>query len=343
MPSDHLNVPSSSSQAPLAPPPEPAAPPIRVVVHRGAAVHRWESTADALPLDESPGSPWLLIPPPARAVFDALSAAGIPLARTPFGPPLLGVKCGCNDAFILLASDRDDDLVDVRAGSKGVPLRHGVVERALVRPLVRGETLGPWRVAMREWILWTHGEPVGTADEPLPELPPHAARWLAPWRHRLAARSDTRGRGPWWALFRTESAHATAARVVWSDFGRAPRAIVLDVGDPIVPLNSCYVARCPSLLDAHALAALLNGPLAAAWLNVVAEPARGGYRRYLGWTVSLLPIPRDWPSARTSLALLSERAAGGAKVCRAELCEAAAAAYGVSPVTVAPLLAWAES
>jgi hypothetical protein len=337
MPSDGMNLPQP------VPPPEAPASPIRVVVHRGSAVHHWQVAADALPLDESRGSPWLFIPPPARAAFDALSDAGIPLGQTPFRQPLLGVKCGCNDAFIVLAPEGGGDLVEVRAGAKGVPMRHGMVERALLRPLVRGETLASWRVAVREWILWTHGEPVGGSDEPLQELPPHAARWLAPWRHRLAARTDTRGRGPWWALFRTESAQATAARVVWSDFGRAPRAIVLDIGDPVVPLNSCYVASCPSLLDAHGLAALLNGPLAAAWLNVVAEPARGGYRRYLGWTVSLLPIPRDWARVRAALAPLSERATGGAKVSRAELCEAAATAYGVSLASLAPLLAWADS
>ena len=47
--------------------------------------------------------------------------------------------------------------------------------------------------------------------------------------------------------------------------------------------------------------------------------------------------------ARTVLAPLSERATSGAKVCRTELCEAAAAAYGVSLASLAPLLAWADS
>ena len=30
---------------------------------------------------------------------------------------------------------------------------------------------------------------------------------------------------------------------------------------------------------------------------MLAEPARGGFRRFLGWTVSALPVPRDWPRA----------------------------------------------
>ena len=37
-------------------------------------------------------------------------------------------------------------------------------------------------------------------------------------------------------------------------------------------------------------------------LNALAEPARGGYRRYLGWTVGQFPLPRDWERARSVLA-----------------------------------------
>src|ERR671929_783018 len=108
------------------------------------------------------------------------------------------------------------------------------------------------------------------------------------------------------------------ARVVWADFGRAPQALVLQPGDATIALNSCYVLPCPTPEDAHAFAALLNSPLAAAWLNVLAEPARGGYRRYLAWTVALLPIPHDWPRARRMLAPLAERASGGDVVTQGE-------------------------
>lgn len=213
----------------------------------------------------------------------------------------------------------------------------------MLRPLVRGETLDPWRVVAEEWIVWTHAPAASGAVGPLAALPPHAAAWLAPWRHRLAARSDARGAAPWWSLFRTESADAARARVVWADVGRAPRAMVLPPGDATVPLNTCYVARAPSLADAHALAALLNGPVAAAWLNVLAEPAQGGYRRYLGWTVALLPLPRDWARARAFLAPIGERAFARESIPDAELRDAALAAYDLTAETVKPLLSWAAS
>src|SRR6185503_13978444 len=103
------------------------------------------------------------------------------------------------------------------------------------------------------------------------------ARWLSKWRRELVARTDARHGSRWWSLFRTESARSDRARVVWADVGREPRACVLPAGDATVALNTCYVARCSDQTDALALAALLNSPMARAWLNAVAEPARGGY------------------------------------------------------------------
>ena len=124
--------------------------------------------------------------------------------------------------------------------------------------------------------------------------------------------------------------------------GKAPRAAVIAPGDALVPLNSCYVVACDGEDDAYALAALLNSPVAAAWLNALAEPARGGYRRYLGWTVALLPMPRDWERARALLAPLAVRATAGDAPDDEELLRAVARAYRLRPTDLEPLLAWTE-
>jgi hypothetical protein len=89
---------------------------------------------------------------------------------------------------------------------------------------------------------------------------------------------------------------------VWADIGKTPRASVIDAGNDAVPLNSCYVIHANDQADAHALSALLNSKLIAAWLGLIAEPASGGYFRFMGWTMSLLPLPRDWTRARRILA-----------------------------------------
>src|SRR5262249_45078436 len=154
--------------------------------------------------------------------------------------------------------------------------REGVIEREHLRPILRGEGFIPWRASARgEAIVW----PLDTFGATLSRLPDDLAKWLAPWRRRLAVRSDVRGRARWWSVFRTEGAANDRPRVVWPDVARVPRAAVLDAGDPIVPLNSCYIVRAPTLEDALALAALLNAPVTGAWLRLLAEPARGSYAR----------------------------------------------------------------
>jgi hypothetical protein len=130
------------------------------------------------------------------------------------------------------------------------------------------------------------------------------------------------------------------ARVIWSDIGKKPRAFVLEAGDRTVPLNSCYVARSPSRDDALTLAAILNSPLAAAWLAAIAEPARGGYQRFLGWTVARLPLPRDWAHAVKLLAPISQSAIDGAPPDRATLTDLTIRAYRMKAADVSPLLIW---
>jgi hypothetical protein len=306
---------------------------LRVAVRRRSLEIEWSSPRASIRFDApDAASPWLLLPPDARTSFDRIRESGLPLSASSLGQPTLGVKCGCNDAFTVETLSWDDD------GARVTHLgRHGTIERELVRPLLRGEGVTCWESrASASAIVWTHD-----ADgAPLARLPTHAARWLAPWRARLAARTDLRGARSWWSLFRTEGADAEVARVVWSDFGRTPRAALLPAGDPTVPLNSCYVLPCTNPMDALALTAILNSALAAAWLNAIAEPARGGWHRYLAWTVSLLPLPHDWPRAREQLAPLTERALLGMVPGGQELLAAVCRAYRLTHAEVAPLLAW---
>jgi hypothetical protein len=243
------------------------------------------------------------------------------------------VKCGCNNAFIveLLEDDGANGLVRTAAGTTAV------VERSMLRPLLRGDNVRRWIADTSNLcIVWTH-DALGV---PLNALPPHAAALLTPWRRTLGKRTDALHAARWWSLFRTEAARYDRTRVVWSDIGREPRVAILDAGDPTVPLNSCYVIRCVDRRDAEAFAALLNGPLARAWLNAVAEPARGGYHRYLGWTMSLLPIPKDWPRARDVLAPLAVRGRTMSPPSESDLFDASLDAFRLERDAVEPLVEW---
>jgi hypothetical protein len=296
-------------------------PSFAAAVHSKKSVFQWQMKTAALPLDQSAGSPWLLLPPQVRDSFDTLTIAGTPLGMTEIGRPLLGVKTGCNSAFILDAS-------------KAARME---IEPALLRPVVRGESATRWRFEENsERILWTHSGDGSVARK----LPPGAASWLTRWRTTLERRADGRQSRQWWTLFRTEGASADFWRVVWGDFGKSPHSLLLEKGSDVVPLNTCYVLRCSSRADALALVALLNSPALASWLDAIAEPARGGYRRYLGWTVSLMPIPHDWPRAVEILAPFAEEALNGNPPNRRDLLNASLRAYRLRASNVEALISW---
>jgi hypothetical protein len=266
---------------------------VAVSVHRGSCSEEWDVDLSALTLDGTPGAPWLTLTPRVRLAFDRLRNAGDPLHKR-FGLPRLGVKSGCNAAFVVRILDTARTVAHV-VDADG---QTGTIELGLLRPVLRGDGVAIWHAgAPREWIIWTHAD----NGVPLERLPERTAQWLRRRYGALVARSDAARQKRWWSLFRIEAADWRRPRLVWADFGRRPRAIVLPAGDRTVPMNTCYVLPCASDADAWALAALLNSRLAAAWLNAIAEPARGGYHRYLAWTVGLLPVPRDWSRAREIL------------------------------------------
>jgi len=303
-----------------------------VVIHSRQGKRIWQCAQDRLPMDPTPGSPWLLVPESVRAAFDYVSHAAVPLHISRFGRPMLGVKTGCNDAFIVRVESLEGDIARIVSGE-----RHGEIERELLRPVIRGEAVQPWLpAAPTEYIVWTLCDD-GTTRR---DLPPLARRWLAPYREALVRRTDLHHKRTWWSLFRTESADCERHRVIWADFGLTPRATVVAAGEPFVALNTCYVARCKTIASAYGLAAILNSPLAAAWLNILAEPARGGYHRYLGWTVAQMPIPTNWKRARERLAPLGERAMDNDVPNEGALLAACLDAYQLVRDDVQPLLSW---
>jgi len=303
----------------------------RLAVHRGRLEVAWQTPRSALPLDESAGAPWIALPPEARAAFDRLTRDGVPLFAAGLGVATLGVKCGCNEAFIVRAETQCPG-TEVSDGS-----RRAVLEQRFVRPVLRGESVRAWCAGDRtESIVF----PYFDEGQALERLPASLRSWLLPWRGRLEARTDARGGVAWWSLFRLEGSRSDRPRVVWADLGRSLQALVLQPGDRTVPLNTCYVLPARDLVDAMALAALFNSPLANAWVGAVAEPARGGYRRHFAWTMARLPVPDDWARARDVLAPLGERGLRGDPPSRGDLMEAALDAFRIRLRTVAPLLEW---
>ncbi len=191
--------------------------------------------------------------------------------------------------------------------------------------------LSSWRFTLLKTLVWTH-EDDGVV---LPTLPTALANYLRPHEHELAARLDLRPGQPYWTLFRTNP-NKWGHRVAWRDIAPTMQAAVvpgrvdfLRRPAPVISLNTVYQITAASDEDAHLLAAVLNSTIARAYLKAIAERASGGYFRFLGWTVALLPFPENPDPAvrlrcvrlsravlnstvaRAYLKAIAERAAGG--------------------------------
>jgi hypothetical protein len=229
--------------------------------------------APAIPQCElGPSGPWILTPG-SQLLLKRLRAQ-FPIVRDRWIPQL-GVKTGADDLFLLDEAEPG------------------------TRPAVRGRDIGAWRCKPRRHVLWTHG----SDGSPLPCLPAETARHLAPHGERLRLRADYKG-GPPWQLFRTALGYSSH-RVLWADLGRRLGAVVPP--PEVVPLNTVYGIATRTAADAAALAALLNSRWHTALARLVADPARGGFRRFNARVIGGLPLPPNDSRVWSALAQLGER------------------------------------
>lgn len=219
-----------------------------------------------IPQRELGDGPWALVPDPVREAASRLRADFPRLGDRCI--PQLGVKTGCNQAFL----DPPD-----------------TVEPALVRFAIRGRDLEPFRARPSRRLLW----PCDDKGSILPILPPGATHHIERFAGSLRRRSDHRaGSDRLWTLFRTRPASARF-RVVWPDLERRLSAVPL-VTNPhagMIPLNTCYVLPVRDGPTAIRLAAWLNSTWCRTLAAMVADPASGGFRRFNARVVASLPAP----------------------------------------------------
>lgn len=285
-------------------------------------------------IGDDPESPWVLAPPTVREILDRMRATGPPLGAQPGRRPSRGVLTGANDLFVgdVLEMKPADDRVTVGLASSKVE-----IEPRHLRPVLRGEDLDAWRFHHSRVLLWTHDD----GGRVLPQLPAAVDTHLRRHRRLLQRRVDLRPGQPYWTIFRA-SPEKWARRVAWRDIAPSPDAVVippevpfLDHRTPLISLNTVYQIAAASGEDAHLLAAVLNSTVARSYLKAIAERASGGYFRFLGWTVALLPFPSSPDAAVCSLCVqLSQHAHASAGLTADEqrqLDELVARLYGLSP------------
>ncbi len=230
--------------------------------------------------------PWILVPERAREALHALRRGGVPLGE--IAPPRLGVKTGANDIMVGTRISTDGAFVTVQFGTETA-----TIERSVVRRAIRGRDIRKFAVVTPNVLLWGYAAD-GTV---LHSMPARASRYFRSHAAALERRSDYR-KGPLWTLFRVPGVVAPHL-VVWSDLAKFPRAAVLSETDAAdaVPLNTCYVAAAPDRETALLITAVLNSTWARALALVLADEARGRYRRINARVTAQIPIPLEAPTA----------------------------------------------
>jgi hypothetical protein len=234
--------------------------------------------------------------------------AGPALGNRSTSRPRRGIFTGANAIFVGRATDEAPRNGFLSVDLAGTDFE---IEAERIRPALRGEDLGPWRFELSRVVVWTHD----SEGRPLPKLPPATSRYLERHRRFLESRVDLKPGQRYWSLFRV-SPEVSAQRIAWRDIAPAPGAVVLParvkfLGNemPVVSLNTVYQIPTASGAYAHLLAGVLNSTVARAYLKAIAERAAGGYFRFLGWTVALLPFPEKPDAAlRKAIAALSRSA-----------------------------------
>lgn len=173
---------------------------------------------------------------------------------------------GGNGIFhVDVIDDRGKDVWVRNRPSRGIPARthDAPVERALLRPLLAGRDIQPWRATAKSSIVFPHR--LDDLRKPLDEGAlasdfPLAFAFLSAFHDELKARKElARWGGAWYSLFRIGPYTSGCWRVVWPSSSAAGlRAAVLTAEDPAIPDQKIVIVPFNEPSPAYFLAALLN-------------------------------------------------------------------------------------
>jgi adenine-specific DNA-methyltransferase len=223
-----------------------------------------------------------------------------------------GCETGCNRVFALS---------EARARELGL-------EEAVLRPLVKGRHVAPFRIAASgEVLIYVDGR---TPIEALPRV----HEYLLPFREILSRRADCReGRYPWWRLHRPRGEHLARAPVkLVVPYRAAEPAFAVDRQGA---LNDGGDVRflVPDLgVDPDYLCAVLNSEVVRLWLEWRGK-RKGALFEFFLEPLARIPVPLGPADEVRAIADLARAFALG-QGSREELEERVAALHGVSRAEV---------
>ena len=225
----------------------------------------------------------------ALRALRAKITAGKPTLKEVYGSPYAGIKTGYNKAFILDAS------------TKGKLIKADPKSADLLRPIVFGNEVHPWRTESKDqWIIYIPKNRVRIDEYP-------AIRdWLFPFKDNLQRRA---AKQEWFELQQPQYAFCAtynATKLIYRDIADRPTFSV-DTGSFID--MTCFCLGGASYFEA----ALLNSKAMWFALKSMTTIASGGFFRMKSQYLEPLPIPSSSDAMKAELGKLAEAAQAAAE------------------------------
>jgi hypothetical protein len=173
------------------------------------------------------------------------------------------------------------------SGSTRIPKRHGLVEPGLLRPLIRGQDVHRWHVALTDvqmLFVQDPGTRQGIALETMQRDFPGALEYLSSFEIELRARRGIRGLRqasnaestiPFWSMFGVGDYTLAEHKVLWRDQAGDFTAAPCVAGDERpLPNHKVMLVACEGAEEMFYLCGLLNSIPARTFVNSYAIPTQ---------------------------------------------------------------------
>ena len=263
-------------------------------------------------------SEWRIEDEPINKLFSRLMDQGIPLNQFTGQRIYRGVVTGCDDAFVISESTRDELIANDHHSSN------------IIKPWTTGGTLRRWHTppSGKHVIFLNRGVPI--AD--YPAVHDHLKRF----RPQLESRA-TSHLHPWYELQQPQEGiyHEFAtSKIVWPEFARSIRFSFDTTGSYLN--NKCYFTPT----DAVWLLAVLNSELIEFLLCQIGSTPRGAFGQLYHHYMSQLPVVIPQPTAQRHLTAVAKSGVIGDPVDRNELDRIVYDLYGLSNQDIHQIKTW---
>ena len=228
--------------------------------------------------------PWSALSALERSVMDKMAAVGTPLKDWDL-TIFRGVTTGCNDAFVIDTATKE---ALVAADPKSAEI---------IKPVLRGRDIRRYQA---DWAgLWLVNARKGIEIDTYPAVYGH----LQGYRDQLSKKT---GANQWYEFQGSPSDRLNALfqeeKLVWMDLTERGR-FAYDAGDMFC-VNTVFVMSGESL---KYLCAVLNSSLITWFMGNTALNSGMGVTRWIGFTVSQIPVPQISAAEQAPLVALVER------------------------------------